>query len=95
MVKYYLANSSIQGVGIFMNMNIPANYFIDVSIKDEFYITPFGSKLNHSWNANCVQIKIQDKYYIVSKRPIQKGEEITIDYRNTPSWIKKPDSNWK
>lgn len=95
MVKYYLDKSNIQGVGIFMNINIPVNYVIDIAIKDWYYITQFGSKINHSWNPNCIQVQNGSNYYIISKRPIQKGEEITIDYRNAPSWIKKPDANWK
>lgn len=88
-------NSGIEGVGLFATENYPANIPLFVAIKNSV-ITRTGSLINHSWNPNTKLIKKEgENYEIVTKVPIRKGEEVTADYRDTPSYINKPDPNWK
>ena len=34
-------------------------------------------------------------WWVIAARDIAAGEELTIDYTNTPDFIKKPDSKWR
>jgi len=102
--KYIIKKSKINGVGIFANKNIKKNELIDLAfilyinennLKDGD-ITLFGSKINHcSINDNSYLKNINNKYYIYAKRNINKGEEITSNYNNTPEIIEKPDKSYK
>ena len=94
--KWYLSLSPIEGEGIFAADNIIRGEIIDVAIYME-RITFFGSKINHSWKP-CAKLILDDKNYeynVVAIEDIDKDREITIDYRQTPIFIKKPDPNWK
>lgn len=66
-------------------------------IEDEDYtITSwFGKFINHSWNPNCFLHRLDTDFLVVTSRTISTGEELTVDYRDTPYWIMKPDKNWK
>lgn len=45
-----------------------------------FRIFPTISLLNHSCNPNCRVVGSEDSLFIETKREIQVGEELTIDY---------------
>jgi SET domain-containing protein len=93
--KWYLSNSKIEGEGVFAAKKIIRGEIIDVAIYLE-KITFFGSKINHSWNP-CGELIFnaeEHKYNLVAIEDVDKDKEITIDYRKTPTFIKKPDPNW-
>jgi len=94
-MKLVIKKSNIQGVGVFTEENIPFGKVIGIVIENDFRITPFGSKLNHSWSPNVVLKEHNGKYYAVTLTNISSGTEITVDYRQTPNFIKKPLSHWK
>ena len=62
-------------------------------------ITEPALKLNHcpksSSKMNTYLKKIDNGWYLFSKRKILIGEELTVDYNDTPYYIAKPDPNWK
>ena len=94
--KYIIAKSKIHGNGIIANKNILKDTKIETAIINK-YITPyFGRKINHcELNNNTYLKKEGNSYYIYAKRNIMKGEELTVDYNNTPAFIKKPKNNFK
>ena len=92
---WYLSDSKIHGVGIYAKEYIRKNQVIDLAIDGNKKITLFGSKLNHSWKPNANLYKINDMYYIVAEMAIQPFTEITVNYTNTPDFIKKPKLDWK
>lgn len=101
MYKWYLGSSNIHGFGIFANQSIQPNEIIDTAIDDTngtTKITYFGSKINHAWaplnNTKLIHDEKNKVYVIVAKRFIPHGTEITLDYRGTPNFIKKPNPEW-
>jgi len=62
-------------------------------------ITEPALKLNHcpksSSKMNTYLKKIDNGWYLFSKRKILIGEELTVDYNDTPYYIAKPDPNWE
>ncbi len=95
MYKLKIKKSNIQGVGIFAEQDIPAGSNIGIVIERNFTVTPFGSKLNHSWFSNGNLVEHENRWYYVTNRFIPAGSELTMDYRKTPYFIKKPNPNWK
>lgn len=97
MNNWYISDSKIHGVGIFASKTFPPNSFIDIAIDDTKIVTPFGSKINHSWNptTRLIYSRGTKTYDIYSIKQINKGEEITADYTFTPDFIVKPNVHWK
>jgi hypothetical protein len=88
---YEIKESEIHGKGVHATQTIQSGRVIDVCIiKDQFGITLFGAKLNHSPNANGDIVKIGDDWYVEANKSISLGEEITVNYWNTPDFILKP-----
>ena len=97
---YYISSSKIHGKGIFIDRDLESEKPIGIGIDFKYFFLPyvtsdFGSYINHSSNPNTKLEYIDNKYYVVSKKYIKKDTEITLNYRNTPWYISKPDPNWK
>ena len=97
---YYIGNSKIHGSGVFLNRKIKKDTPIDIGIDFKFFIFPyitnkFGSYINHSSKPNTNLKYINGKYYVTSLKDLDKDMEITLDYRNTPWYISKPEPTWK
>ena len=90
----YISNSIINGEGTFANRNIKKNVILFVAIDINKNVTYLGSKVNHCKICNTRLVKINSQYYIVSKKEILKDEELTIDYDDTPKFIKKSKKEW-
>lgn len=39
--------------------------------------------------------KTTGEWWIIASRDIEAGEELTVDYTNTPDFINKPDPKWR
>jgi SET domain-containing protein len=92
---FYISKSNIQGVGVFADKDYNENSFLFTGIEPNRKITYLGSKINHCNKVNTYLVNEENGWNIYSKRKINKGEELLIDYNNTPEFIKKPDKNWK
>lgn len=95
--KWYLSPSLIEGEGIFAARDIACGEIIDIIVQHGIKITFFGSKINHSWTP-CAELLLNSnrgEYDVIAIKNIQKNQEITLDYNNTPFFIQKPDPNWK
>jgi len=99
---YYIADSQIQGQGVFLGRNFQSDEPIDLGIKFQLGIIPqvtphFGSLINHSWEPNTY-LKWdgqQGGHLVCAKKKLSKNAEITLDYRETPWYILGPKSTWK
>jgi len=86
-----IANSAIEGRGVFATRNIPAMSFIGMT-RIGGKRTPIGRFANHSATPNAVmKINSDLDVELISTREIsgcrggQPGEEITVDYRQVAS----------
>ena len=89
--------SPIHGVGIFAQQEIPAKTNIGAAqIKKpdgSYSITGLGKYHNHSDSPTCYNELRSGTRYLISRRDLNPGEEITIDYRLQPG-LEQPKSNW-
>lgn len=97
--KYYLSPSKIQGGGIFSNIFLPKDKIIDLAITWDLGLLPhitknFGQLINHSWTPNSYLKEIDGKFYVIPKENLPPHTEITLDYRDTPWFVTKPNPNW-
>ena len=92
---HYEAPSSIHGTGIFISTNIEPNTRIDSLVVYKglgatlaaLKVTKFGSKINHQTNCNCYVVKEGNTYWVHSIDKIAVGTEITLNYKNLPSFL--------
>jgi uncharacterized membrane protein (UPF0127 family) len=82
--------SKIQGDGAFIKENINKGTVIGLAHRNNQPSTELGQYHNHSENPNSENVKIGDNRYLVSLRPMKKGEEITVNYRNQPE-LEQPE----
>lgn len=91
---FYVNNSRINGVGVFCGMSIQKGNILFKAIEYNKKITPLGTKVNHCNNPNSQLVKMNNDWYLISIKNIDKNSEITADYNFTPDFIKKPDISW-
>lgn len=94
---YKIGPSCIDGNGIIATKKIKNSQVIGVPLYLRYWFFPhitqdLGRLINHSWKANCKLEKVlgEQRWNLVAAQDIKKGEEITIDYRETPWFIDKP-----
>jgi hypothetical protein len=101
--SYYLDDSDIHGTGVFASRNIDSKENIGAvrrtrgEVSDyregvDFVRTELGRKVNHQFKNNSYLKKEERDYNLYSAKKINKGSEITANYKDTPSFI---DSNTK
>jgi len=79
--------STIEGLGLFATENIPAETNLGIShylVGEEIRRTPLGGFYNHANDANCYTQVLGDRVYLITKRIIESGEELTIFYKICP-----------
>lgn len=92
--KFYLRESRIHGLGVYCKENVPMGRILFKAIDHNKKITPLGTKINHCNNPNSKLIILDNNWYLISIKQIDKYTEITADYNDTPYFIKKPEPNW-
>ena len=94
--KYYIDNSNIQGIGAFADNNYPTGTIIGKlhdmpnNINSNYNFYELGKSYNHSDTPNCENLLHNNTRYLVTIQPIQKGEELTADYRLQPD-LEQPE----
>lgn len=88
--KIELKDSKIEGKGIFSTERLKKGEFIGLAHSNGQPSTELGRFHNHSENPNSESVLIGDNRYILTKAPIKKGEEITVDYRQQPE-LEQPE----
>ena len=97
----YIAPSSIHGKGVFARRNLRSNQIIGTGIRFIYGFIPkicdgLGTTINHSYQPNCY-LSYEPRYsvyHIRSHRTIFCHEELTLDYRKTPWYIKGPEPHF-
>jgi hypothetical protein len=100
--KYRVGLSKIQGRGVLLNQAVKKDEPIGVGIWHFLGFYPmitadFGSWINHSWTPNA-HLKWNTEsgvWEVISSQDLPRDSELTLDYRDTPFYVKKPDKNWK
>ena len=94
--KYYIDNSNIQGIGAFADSNYPAGtimgklHDMPTKINPEYNFYELGKSYNHSDTPNCENLLHNGVRYLITIQPIQKGEELTADYKLQPD-LEQPE----
>ena len=84
----HVKDSPVAGQGLFATQDIPDDVYLGIShvvVDEEIMRTPLGGFINHADQANCYLECTQDwddylVYNIITKRPIKKDEELTLNY---------------
>ena len=92
--NFVIGQSLIHGQGVIANRNIRKGDNIGNGIEFKYFI-PYvtenlGVWINHSFNPNSTLVWNNRAWIIVVTRNIFKGEEITLNYENTPWYIEDP-----
>lgn len=100
--NYRLDKSKIHGIGVYSNKKFKKGDIIGIGIIFKLYFIPiitddFGIWLNHSYDPNSYlyYCPVENIYYIIAKVNIPNDTEITMNYRDTPWYIKKPEVYFK
>lgn len=101
-IKYALNDSEIHGKGIFSTCQIKEGEVIGVplSVKYGVYIhitDDLGKWINHGWypNTRLEKHASKNEWSLFATKDIKKGEELKVDYRDTPWFIAKPSIWYK
>jgi len=90
----YISDSNIQGKGLFTNTSLKNDEFVFVGIYNNISISHYGHFINHQKEPNC-KIKIEDgDYNVYTIKPINKNEELTVDYDLNPDFLNKSEDKW-
>jgi hypothetical protein len=90
-----------RGFGVYADKSLGTNEMIGDThyIVDNMAIaiTELGKFHNHSENPNCEAITSGHNIELSAIRDIEKGEELTVNYKNYEHIfnIEKPNNNWK
>jgi hypothetical protein len=90
MKKLKVDKSKIAGKGLFTTDIFEQGEMIGLAHENDQPSTFIGKYHNHSDDPNAVSVKLGDKRYLMAKRPLKKGEEITTNYRLQPE-LEQPD----
>jgi SET domain-containing protein len=95
----YISKSNILSVGVFSTEKIFKNQFIILIVKDytlfpNITITPFGSKINHSFDPNTYLITDSQNCYLYALKDIDIGIELTSNYNMSPWFLKKAEKHY-
>jgi len=83
--------SNIHGKGLFATQNISKKFMLGLTHENGQPIGVLGNYHNHSENPNTKSLLISNKRYLVSSKPINKGDEITVDYTKQPE-LEQPEN---
>ena len=76
--------SKIHGMGLMVTQPLEAHEAIVLAADLDTKVTPHGELINHQSKASCKLQQEPDGYWVMSLRPMETGDEITIDYKSLP-----------
>jgi hypothetical protein len=94
---FYIKVSKIHGKGCFATRNIQKGEKIGILINqymNQYYVPPDTYFVNHCISSNLYIVQKNEIYELFSLKEINKDEELTLNYFNTPKFVKKPEINW-
>lgn len=90
MNKVKVQESKIHGLGLFADQEFNEGDMIGLAHYNGVPSEIIGKYHNHSDNPNAHSVVIGNKRYLAALRPLRKGEEITVDYRQQPD-LEQPE----
>ena len=94
--KFDVKDSKIHGKGNFAKKDVKKGELIGEMVGDAGKDpaktgswTTLSKNTNHQDNNNAVLKQDGDNYNLYAEKDIRNGDEITMDYKNTPSWVDK------
>jgi len=102
-MKYKIGKSKIHGKGIICTRPIKhgeeiALVFEKVNTtgrpEEDWKMSNMGAYVNHSWKPNSRLIKSGNNYYLQATKNINKNEEITANYNDSPDFVSKANPMW-
>jgi len=78
-----IKSSNIEGLGLFATTDIEKNVVLGISHilhQKEYIRTPLGGFINHSEDSNCKKMLINNRFYLLTNKPIKAGDELTLTY---------------
>ena len=100
--KYNVKDSNIEGKGVFASKNIESGELVGTMISNsgedprlEGEWEDLARKINHQKDNNSLMRRDGDDYNLYTKENISKGEELTMDYKDTPWWVDKNIKGFK
>lgn len=97
-VSLYTAPSPIHGIGTFTATDIPADTPLMRAIQGNRWYGTIQSParfVNHAWEANMHPVWDRHGMWLVTSWPLSVGTEVTVDYRDMPWYIARPDPAWR
>lgn len=91
----YSAPSKIDGLGLFSRRSYQAGDTVILAIDKGEKITRMGRMINHARQPNAELSYSRGRYYLVANKRIPTGEEITMNYNDTPPFIEKAKRHYK
>jgi hypothetical protein len=99
---HYQAPSNIHGTGTFISANVEADTRIGCLVHYRggatltgLEVTDFGAKINHQTACNSYLVKEENNYWLHSLKKISAGEEITLNYKDLPSFLDDDIEDYK
>lgn len=90
MKNFFIAKSKIHGDGLFTKVPIKMGMECMVVFNLANEMNPLARKINHIDFPNAKSIIKNDTVVLVSKRDIESGEEITVDYTEWNETLPEP-----
>lgn len=91
---YFIGPSEIHGKGVHAKKWLDKEVRVGQASNPYPNITPMGKMINHSGQPNCILHRDGDNHHLVTNRPVEPGEELTVDYSQYDEF-KDPDPDWK
>ena len=97
---YELLPSAIHGIGVIVNRPFQKGEIIGLGFtiqNGRAEITPkFGAYINHCASCPSATVRPDRKgqWWVVALRNLEPGDEISVNYADTPESIKKAPAEW-
>lgn len=92
----YTDTSPLHGVGLFARRDLSKDtqLFQAIEHDNDQLITPLGRLINHCHTPNTYLKHEADGWFIYTSCDVSKDTELTVDYNDTPDFIRKPHPSW-
>jgi len=91
--NFYIGKSDIHGKGVHAKKWLDKDVKVGTVTDPYPKITPMGSKLNHSYKPNCHLPDKNGSHHLLTTRPVEQDEELTVDYSKYDEFG-DPDPSW-
>jgi SET domain-containing protein len=88
---YVIKKSMLHGNGAFATEPLQRGTEVGVVARGSRLTGDFGVYINHSDNPNGYLEDVGDSLYFLTLKRVDEGEELTLNYTDTPYWMEGPD----